>query len=112
MTNFLSKLVKLFFFVLFYLYELVKANLLIAHQILSPRPMIKPGIIKVDLDAKSNQEILALVNLITMTPGSLCIDISEDKKHIYVHEMYIDDVDKMKQDIKINLEKRILDIAR
>lgn len=112
MKNIFSKLFKLFLFVLFYLFELVKANLLIAHEILSWKPKVMPGIIKVDLDAKSDYEILALVNLITMTPGNLCIDISDDKKHIYVHEMYIDDVDEMKQNIKQNLEKRILDITR
>ena len=99
-------------FVGFYLIELVKANVRIARDILSLHTRVKPGIAEIELDAKSDLEILALVNLISMTPGSLCIDISEDKKYIYVHEMYFESTDALTKSIKNGLEKRILEISR
>lgn len=99
-------------FVLFYLFQLIKANLVIAKDILSINPKITPGFIEIEIDAKTDSEILALVNLISMTPGTLCLDISEDKKYIYVHEMYLKDVASAKQNIKNGLEKKILEISR
>lgn len=107
-----SKIVKVVIFIITYVIQLFKANLLIAKEIISIHPKIKPGIIKLPVDVSKDHEILSLVNLISMTPGSLCIDISDDKKHMYIHEMYIGDVDKTKQDIKNNLEKKILEISR
>jgi multicomponent Na+:H+ antiporter subunit E len=99
-------------FILFYLSELIKANLIIAKDILSKNPKMTPGFIEIEIDAKRDSEILSLVNLISMTPGSLCLEISEDKKYIYVHEMYLKDVDEAKQHIKNGLEKKILEISR
>jgi len=106
------RIFRLIIFVLTYLFQLTKANILIAKEILSLHPKLKPGIIKLELDVKKDFEILSMVNLISMTPGSLCVDISEDKKYIYVHEMYIDDVDEMKLKIKNSLEKRILELSK
>ncbi len=99
-------------FVGFYIIELVKANVRIAYDILSMHTRVRPGIAEIELDAKSDLEILTLVNLISMTPGSLCIDISEDKKYIYVHEMYFESTDALRKSIKNGLEKRILEISR
>jgi multicomponent Na+:H+ antiporter subunit E len=108
----MKKTLRLAWFMLWYIFELVKANIDIARQIISPKPRIRPGILKVELDARSDQEVLGLSNLISMTPGSLTMDISYDKKYIFIHEMYIDDVEEARQRIKVNLESRILKITR
>jgi multicomponent Na+:H+ antiporter subunit E len=99
-------------FILFYLMQLIKANMIIAKDILSKNPNITPGFIEIEIEAKRDSEILALVNLISMTPGTLCLDISEDKKYIYVHDMYLKDIASAKQNIKNGLEKKILEITR
>ncbi|MBE0637975.1 MAG: Na+/H+ antiporter subunit E [Bacteroidales bacterium] len=99
-------------FVAYYIIEMIKANLLIAADILSVNPKMTPGIVRIKLDVTSDQEILSLFNLLSMTPGSLSIDVSDDKKCIYVHGWNIDDVEKFKQEIKTNLEKRVLEIFR
>jgi multicomponent Na+:H+ antiporter subunit E len=55
-----------------------------------------------------------LANLISLTPGSLTIDVSEDRKILYFHSMYVEnnDLEALKQEIKNGFEKKILDITR
>jgi multicomponent Na+:H+ antiporter subunit E len=110
--KYIIKAGRLIWFIILYILDLIIANIIIAKEILSFNPKIKPGFIKIELDARTDQEILALTNLISMTPGSLTIDISDDKKYLFIHEMYLDDVDKAKQQLKEKLENRILKITR
>lgn len=110
--EYIIKIGRLIFFILVYIFGLVKANLLIARDILSLNPKMKPGIIRISMDARSSHEILALANLISMTPGTLSMDVSPDRRYIYVHCMYLYDKEKVKSDIKEKLEKRILKITR
>jgi multicomponent Na+:H+ antiporter subunit E len=110
--NILIRTFRLLKFILFYLVQLIKANLIIAKDILSAHPNFTPGFIEIEIDAKRDREILSLINLISMTPGTLCLDISEDKKYIYVHEMYLKDLEQAKQSIKNGLERKILEISR
>ncbi|HOI88317.1 MAG TPA: Na+/H+ antiporter subunit E [Lentimicrobium sp.] len=99
-----------FIFLLFYLKEMVKANLLLARDILSPRMKISPAIVKIPIRASSGIQLLALFNLITMTPGSLCLDIDADKTHIYVHGLYVKDRDSFEKEIREGMEKRIMEV--
>ena len=98
-------------FIIFYLGELILANIRVAADILTPKLRINPSILAVDMDVKSDIEVLALNNLITMTPGTLSMDVSEDRKTVYVHHMYVDDPEVCKQEIKEGFEKRILEIS-
>ena len=88
---------KLIFFVLFFLKELVKANLEVAWEVMTPKLNMTPGIVKVPL---------------TVTPGTLSLDVSNDKKVLYVHAMYIKDKEKFIAGIKNGFEKRILEILK
>jgi multicomponent Na+:H+ antiporter subunit E len=67
---------------------------------------MRPGIIKIPVDVTTDQELLALVNLVTMTPGTLSLDLSEDKKYLYIHAMYMKNPEVFHADIK-SLEKMI-----
>jgi multicomponent Na+:H+ antiporter subunit E len=67
---------------------------------------MKPGIMKISVQLTNSQAILLLVNLISMTPGTLTLDLSEDKKYIYVHFLFLSNEEKRKKEIK-NLEMRI-----
>ncbi len=99
-------------FILFYLFELFRSNLIIAWDIVTPTHYMRPGVIAIPLEAKTDVEITVLCNLITMTPGTLSLDVSEDRKVLYIHAMYIDDVEKLRQQTKDSLERRVLDILR
>jgi len=105
----LPKVITFFFF---FLYELVKANLQVAYEVMTPNYNMTPGIVKVPLDVKSNLEITFLANLISLTPGTLSLDVSDDKKVLYVHSMYITSQESFIRSIKNGFEKRILEILR
>ncbi len=97
---------------LFFLGELIIANLRVAYEVLTPRHNMRPGVIAVPLDAKTYGEITLLCNLITLTPGTLSLDVSADRKVLYVHAMYIDDLDDVKRKIKDGFERRLLEVMR
>jgi len=64
----------------------------------------------VPLTIKSDLGITFLANMISLTPGTLSLDVSNDKKVLYVHSMYITDRDEFINGIKNGFEKRILEI--
>ena len=99
-------------FGVYFLWEVAKANLRVAYDVLSPRQRIVPGIIAVPLDAKTDAEITVLANLITLTPGTLSLDVSEDKKVLYIHAMYVENVDQFRRELKDGLERRLLEVLR
>lgn len=103
---------KLISFLFFFLFELLKANLQVAFDVVTKKFYMTPGIVRVPLDAETNVEITLLANLITLTPGTLSLDISDDKKVLYVHAMYINDKQEFIDDIKNGFEKRLLEILR
>jgi multicomponent Na+:H+ antiporter subunit E len=103
---------KLIAFVFFFLFELLKANLQVAFDVITPKFYMTPGIVRLPLEAETNVEITLLANLITLTPGTLSLDISDDRKVLYVHAMYITDKQEFIDDIKNGFEKRLLEILR
>jgi multicomponent Na+:H+ antiporter subunit E len=103
-------IIKFFFY---FLKELILANLMVAWDIITPTPKMRPGIIALDLDAKTNFEITMFANLITLTPGTLSLDVSEDKKTLYIHSLYIyGTVDEFKKSLKNGIERRFLEVTR
>jgi multicomponent Na+:H+ antiporter subunit E len=96
----------------FFLWELLLANLRVAYDVLTPRHHMRPGVIAVPLDAKTDNEITMLSNLLTLTPGSLSLDVSADRKVLYIHAMYIDDAEEVRRKIKDGFERRILEVLR
>ena len=81
---------------------------------LAPASYVCPGVVAVPLDARTDLEITLLANLITLTPGSVSLDLSEDRRVLYVHAMYIDggDVEAYRRSIKEGLERRVLELLR
>ncbi len=97
-------------FIPFYAYEMLISSAVLAYDILRPQKTFKHGIVAYKLDLKSDTAILAFINLISMTPGSLSVDLSPDRKTLYIHSMYLDDPELFKLKVKQNFEKRIKDV--
>ena len=95
----------------FFLWELVLANLRVAWAVLSPTLKFSPAVVAVPLDARSDLAITLLANLITLTPGSLALDISTDRSVMYVHTMQAGDIDQVRLDVK-ELEARVLEVTQ
>lgn len=111
--SYFFKVPRLFGFLWFLIKEITKSNLHIAYDILKPGLMINPAIIAVPLDVKSDLEIVTLASVITLTPGTLSLELSSDKKILYVHEMYISgkDIEASRQNIKNGFEKKIIELT-
>jgi multicomponent Na+:H+ antiporter subunit E len=107
LIKFFVRIFRLILFILYYLKELVLSSLFVAYDILTPKDLMRPGIVEVPVDLKSETAIIALANLISMTPGSLTVDMTQDKKKIYIHAMYLYDKEKFIHKIKTELENRI-----
>jgi len=97
---------------LYFIYELVVSSLEVAWDVLTPMHKSQPAVVAVPLDACTDAEVTVLANLVSLTPGSLSIDISDDRSHLLVHAMFVDDPEAFKSDIKRGMEKRVLEAMR
>jgi multicomponent Na+:H+ antiporter subunit E len=96
----------------FFLWELLLANLRVAREVLTPGYQMRAAIIAIPLDAESDLAITVLANLITLTPGTLSLDVSADRKTLYIHAMHVHDVERFRNDIKVRLERRVLEVFK
>jgi multicomponent Na+:H+ antiporter subunit E len=97
-------------FAFFYIWEVILANLRVAAMVLTPRFKMRPGIIAIPLSIKTDAAITLLANLITLTPGTLSLDVSADRKTLYVHTVDLDDPDSFRQSIKAGFERRVQEL--
>ena len=68
-----------------FLWEMVKANFHVAYIVIHPMLPVKPGIVKIRTKLTKDSAITILTNSITLTPGTLTVDLNPEKKEIYVH---------------------------
>lgn len=92
-----------------FFYELILSAVKVAQIVIQPKIDIRPGIFAYPLKARTDFEITLLANLITLTPGTLSVDVSADKKILYIHAIDIDDLEKMKQNIAEGFERKIME---
>jgi multicomponent Na+:H+ antiporter subunit E len=111
-SGYFKKVRQVSYFLLFFLWELLLANLRVAYDVITPKYSMQPGIVAVPLDAKTDAEITLLANLITLTPGTLSLDVSDDRKALYVHGIYISDPDEFIYRIKNGFERLVLELLR
>lgn len=108
--KFMLRTYRFVIFIFYYLKELFLSSLYVAYDIITPKDLSKPGIVEVPVNLKSDTAIIAYANLISMTPGSLTMDMSADKTKIYIHAMYLHDKDEFIRKMKNELERRIAEI--
>lgn len=99
-------------FLLFFIREIIIANLRVAHDVVTPRPRANPGVIAIPLDCNSDLEITLLAIIISLTPGTLALEVSDNKQKLYIHAMFISDKDKLISEIKQHFEAPIMRILR
>ena len=63
----------------------------------------------IPLSTEDPLQIVSLANLISLTPGSLSLDVSPDRKTLYVHVMFVDDPDMIRREVKEGLERRVME---
>ena len=95
-----------------FVYELIVSSLRVVWDVVTPSHLSSPWIIAMPLDAESDTEILVVANLISLTPGTLSLDISEDRKTLYVHCMFVEDPDALREELKQGMERKVLEALR
>ena len=110
--RYFNRVPKIIGFVLYFLYEMVRANIQVAYDVITPKFFMKPGIVEYPMEARSDFEINMLSTFISLTPGTLIIDVSEDRKAIYIHAMYMHSKEQFIQQIRERVERRLLEIIR
>jgi multicomponent Na+:H+ antiporter subunit E len=111
-TRYFEKLPKTIKLAGYFLKELAVSNLRVLWDVITPRHIHRPGIIGIPLAAQTDLEIFVVANLISLTPGTLSVDLSEDRKTLYVHIMFLDNVETARAEIKNGLERRVLEVMR
>jgi multicomponent Na+:H+ antiporter subunit E len=106
-STFQTKVGRLFSLAAFFAREMLVANVRVAADVLRPREAIHPAVVAIPLDITTDAEILLLSTLINITPGSVTIDLSEDRRTLYVHVMHIKSADQSRREIKDGFERRV-----
>lgn len=95
-----------------FLLEVVKSSVRVSYLVLHPRLPVSPGLITVPLDVQSDEGITILAGMISMTPGSLSVDISDDRAYLYVHALEADDPEAAAREFKQVFERRIMEVYK
>jgi multicomponent Na+:H+ antiporter subunit E len=93
-----------------FVWELVKSSVNVAILVLSPWRELRPAIIAFPLSVKSDAEITLLANMITLTPGTLSMDVSDDRSTLFVHAIDAPDPDAVIADLKGSFEAQIMKV--
>ncbi|MRH43046.1 Na+/H+ antiporter subunit E [Aquibacillus halophilus] len=109
---YMRRVLKAFSLIVLFFKELILSNIAVVKLAYSPKLTIEPGIFAFPTELKSNWEITMLANLITLTPGTLSVAVSEDNSKIFVHAMHLTDAEESIQSIKDTFEKAIMEVTR
>lgn len=97
----------------FTFYELMLANLRVARYTVSRLRTLRPAVLRVPLEPDlTDTEITLLASLITLTPGTLTLDVSRDRSAMFVHFMHVEDDAQAIAAVKNGFERRILKVTR
>lgn len=110
-AHYVRKIPRLVRFVGFFLKELVASNLRVAYDVVTPTHLMRPAVIRMPMEARTSGEITVLANFISLTPGTLSLDIDEKNHVLYVHVMYLDSEETTREQLR-EMERRVLEVLR
>ena len=91
----------------YFLYDLVMSSLKVAWDVVTPQDLSTPRILAMPLKAESDLEVLLVTNLISLTPGTLSLDVSPDRSTLYVHAMFAEDPAAVVEGLQKGMEHRV-----
>lgn len=92
----------------YYVTTLVRANLQVAWQVIRGPAGIRPAILRLPLEVDRAWLVVTLANLISLTPGTLTLDLDRDGRTLFVHVLRVTDVDRTRAQLRA-LERRLLE---
>jgi len=93
-----------------FVYDLVAASLSVARIVVSPRRRNQPAIVAVPVDARTEWGVALFAYLVSLTPGSTCLHVADDRRTLYVHFLDAPDMKARAADTKALYERRIIQI--
>jgi len=111
-TTYFEKVRQILSFLLFYAKEMFRANLRVARDVISIRRQSRPGIVAIPLDLTTDLEITVLASLLALTPGTFGLDVSSDRRVLFVHAMFVESADALRETVKNDLERRVKELFR
>ncbi|MGY6741470.1 MAG: Na+/H+ antiporter subunit E [Cecembia sp.] len=111
-NDYFTMVPKLTSFTVFLLYQIIKSNIQTLIASLYPKSKLSPAILKVPLTVETDGEITFFSHVLNITPGTLVIDVSDDKKALFVHVVHCEDKEAYIKELKEVFEKRVLELTR
>lgn len=90
--------------------DIVRSNLRVAWQVLGPSARLRPGFVWLPLQIDNLHGITMLTSLITLTPGTVSVALSEDRRHLLIHVLHLDDAQMLIDTIKQRYERPLMEI--
>lgn len=106
------KLLHLFRLLWLIAWEVVLANLRIAHELLTPRLYSSPAVYAYEMEARTDLEVTLFSLLVTFTPGTLALEVSGDGRRLYVHVMFATTREEFSARLRDRLERPLLRVMR
>ncbi|WHI45571.1 Na+/H+ antiporter subunit E [Microbulbifer sp. VAAF005] len=106
-TNLLYPPAALGSFIFFFLEELVLSSLRAAYEVFSPRLQSRPLVVRLPMERLDRNQIFILTNLISLTPGTMVLDVTPNNDALIVHTMFVSDPDTFREEIREGFEKRV-----
>ncbi|UCZ54451.1 Na+/H+ antiporter subunit E [Bacillus shivajii] len=98
--------------IVLFVYKLILSNIDVIKIVLSPKMDIQPGIIAVPTELETEWEITLLATLISLTPGTLSMNFSEDGKTIFIHFIHVTDKEEAIKEIHDSFQKAIMEVTQ
>jgi len=103
------------YFIGFILWEILLSNFMLAKLVIQPKPKLDPGIVAVPLTVSTELEIMMLASLITLTPGTISVDLGENAQRervLYIHNLTLGDPEEFRMSVKNTFERLLLRVTR
>ena len=92
------------------LWDIILSNLDVARRVLSPNRSLRPGFVALPLDLTGDFPQTVLASTISLTPGTVSVDLSTDRKWLYIHVLHLEDEAQLIASIKQGYERRLREI--
>lgn len=96
----------------FLLFDLIRSNFKLAYDVMTPRARSSPGIVAYPLEARTDAEITLLVMVLSYIPGMQVVELSEDRRSLFVHGVFVVDRDLFCEHIRATIERPLLEVLR
>lgn len=107
-------IIQLFSLCRYFVREFFRSNYILSREIITPGLSLSPAVVKIPLDIHSDYGLMALASISNLTPGTLVLGISEDRKYLFLHTLYLEggSIEAFKEGYKSGFEQRLIQLQR